>query len=94
MISQAERERTMDSKQSLVLVTDDPETATVVAAALESTQQIDVKGVCRNLQQLIPVLERTPTTGVLVDIDPNPAKALSELDPVISRFPDVRFVVL
>lgn len=84
----------MDSKQSVVLVTDDPETATVVAAALESTHQIEVKKVCRNLQQVIPILERTPTTGVLVDIDPNPAKALSELDPVISKFPNVRFIAL
>lgn len=84
----------MDSKQSVVLVTDDPQTATVVAAALESTHQIDVKGVCRNLQQLISLLERTPTTGVLVDIDPDPTKALSELEPVIAKFPDVRFVVL
>ena len=94
MISQAKNEPKPDSKQSVVLVTDDPETATVVAAALESTHQFDVKGVCRNLQQFNPVLERTPTTGVLVDIDPDPAKALAELDPVISKFPDVRFVVL
>jgi len=39
-------------------------------------------------------LESGRTAAVLVDIDDHPDRTLSDLEPIIARFPDTRFVVL
>ncbi len=84
----------MKSKEPVLLVTNDPETATAVASALDSIDRSTTDGVCQNLDELVARLERAPTKGVIVDIDPAPSQILSDLDPIVSKFAEVRFVVL
>lgn len=84
----------MKSKEPVLLVTNDPETATAVASALDSIDRSTSDGLCQNLDELVARLERAPTKGVIVDIDPAPSQVLSDLDPIVSKFPEVRFVVL
>jgi pilus assembly protein CpaE len=78
----------------IVVVTGEASTADEVAAAVE--MKLEPQGVCTDIDRLSFELERgggRPRV-VVVDIDPEPARMLSELDPVIGRFPDTRFIVL
>jgi pilus assembly protein CpaE len=84
----------MSTKQPILLVTNDPETAPAVNAALESNGHFVADGVCADLRELVACLERAPTTGALVDIDDQPVDMLGELDPIITRFVETRFIVL
>ena len=84
----------MSSRHGLLLVTDEPETATVVSAALEQNGGFATDGVCQNLEQLLTYLEPARPSAVLVDIDPGPGWMLTSLEPIITRFASTRFIVL
>ncbi len=84
----------MSSPLGVLLVTNEPETATAVSAALESNGHFAPEGVCKNLQELVAALERAPARGVVVDLDPAPTQVLAGLDPIIARFRDARFIVV
>lgn len=84
----------LDNRSSLLLVTSEPETTRVVNVALEPDSRLALVRVCANLRDAVHHLERSPTPGVIVDIDPQPVQALEELDPIITKFPDTRFIVL
>jgi len=82
-----------DANQVL-LVSEERETVSAVADALLSNGEFAGRRVCRTLQQLTMRLESGRTAAVLVDIDRQPARTLADLEPIINRFPDTRFVVL
>jgi len=84
---------TIDANQ-ILLVTDERETVSAVASALSTNGEFSGRSVCRNLQQLTLRLELGRTAAVLVDIDRQPQRILADLETVIARFPDARFVVL
>jgi pilus assembly protein CpaE len=84
---------TFDASQVL-LVTDERETVSAVADALFTNGEFAGRCVCRNLPQLALRLESSRTAAVLVDIDRQPQRTLADLEPIIARFPDARFVVL
>ncbi len=84
----------MSPRQGLVLVTDDSETVNAVASAVEQNGELASEGVCSDLRQLVVVLQHTPAAAVLVDIDPGPKRMLTDLDPIITRFTNSRFIVL
>jgi len=84
---------TIDANQ-ILLVTDERETVSAVASALSTNGEFAGRSVCRNLQQLTLRLELGRTAAVLVDIDRQPQRILADLETVIARFPDARFVVL
>ena len=62
-------------------------------AALNGNGALASEDVFATLSELAVHLSRTPVSVVLVDIDAH-SGMLAELDPIISRFPDARFVVL
>jgi pilus assembly protein CpaE len=84
---------TFDPNQVL-LVTDERETVTAVSDALMTNGAFAGSRVCHSLSQLVLRLESTKTAAVLVDIDHQPERTLADLEAVIARFPDSRFVVL
>ncbi len=84
----------MSSRHGLLLVTDEPETATSVSAALEQNGGFATEGVCQNLEQLLTYLEPARPAAVLVDIDPGPGWMLTSLEPIITRLVSTRFIVL
>jgi pilus assembly protein CpaE len=95
MMRRREGSQMIDNDKSHVfLVTSDPQTASAVCSSLDSIGHFKTDGVCRDLDELVARLEEDPGIGVLVDIDPEPRRGLSQLDPVISQFPDTRFIVL
>lgn len=78
----------------LLLVTDERDTVSAVSDALLTNGEFSSNRVCRSLSQLVLRLESGRTAAVLVDIDHQPQRTLAELEAVIARFPDSRFVVL
>ena len=84
----------MSHSNGLLLVTNEPGTVTAVAAALERNGDFAATGVCRDFSQLAARLKPDPAQAVLVDIDPRPTQTLAELEPIIARFPNTRFIVI
>jgi pilus assembly protein CpaE len=84
----------MSSEYPVLLVTSDATTSQTAVTALESNGHFVTGNVCRDLPELVAQLEQRPALGVLVDIDPQPAQLLADLDPIITRFSHARFIVL
>ena len=78
----------------VLLVTEERDTVSAVADALMTNGEFAGSRVCRGLPQLILRLESSRTAAVLIDIDQQPERTLADLETVIARFPDSRFVVL
>ncbi len=79
---------------TVFLVTAEPQTVSQVSSALGVNGRFSHECVFRELQEMASVLERLPTAAVLVDIDPQPAHILAEMDAIARRFSDARFIVL
>jgi len=84
----------MDSGRHVVLMTNDSATMNSVAAALKSAKDSALLVNCTGLPHLVVQLEKLSPMVALVDVDPDPRRILSELDPILARFNQTRFVVL
>ncbi len=84
----------MEAANGTFLLTKDQETVEAVSSALETDKQVTLTGVYSSLSELVVALEDSEVVAAMVDIDPDPSRMLAELDPIISRFPDTRFIVL
>src|SRR5690349_8280888 len=78
----------------VILVTGESKTVSDVASALGYNGRFSSEAVLRNLQEVEGRLERGSSATVLVDIDPQPARVLAEMDSAARIFPDARFIVL
>ena len=78
----------------LLLMTEEPATASAVAAALASNGRLANEDIYRDLTTLLPRLEAGGVPAVLVDIDARPAAILQDLEPIVRRFGETRFIVL
>ncbi len=83
-----------NNTNGVLLVTAETVTEQAVATALESSNGFESLSVCRTLPELVNSLRRGTTRAVVVDIDPDPIRMLGELDSIISKFIDSRFVLL
>jgi pilus assembly protein CpaE len=80
----------------ILVVTGERETERAVAAACEEAAQ-PLAAVCPTLGLLPERLQAQGTALValvLVDADPQPLAALAAIEPLVSRFPQARFVIL
>jgi pilus assembly protein CpaE len=84
----------MNHKAPVVLLTEEAETERAVTAALAASGRLAAGAVCRDIPDLVSLLEKDAAPAVLVDIDREPKRILKEMDPIISRFAGTRFVVL
>jgi len=78
----------------IVLVTSDVETEKVVAAALATMARAVSTTTCRSLEDLTGRLKEGPVAIAMVDIENRPREALKQLEPIIGKFPDTRFVAI
>jgi pilus assembly protein CpaE len=85
---------TVTPSNGLLLVTKEPGTVAAVAAALERNGDFSTGCVCGDFSQLLARLKPGPAHAVLVDIDTAPSRTLAELEPIIARFTDTRFIVV
>jgi pilus assembly protein CpaE len=87
------------ARRTIVLMSDQPATASAVNAALQSSPAGSAapsgEDVCQDVRDLAVRLEKTGGAhAALVDIDGRPNQILSALEPVVRRFPETRFIVL
>lgn len=75
-------------------MTNAPDTADAVTATIGSDNQADELHVCPQLDELVVSLERDPASAALIDLDPDPEQLLTQLEPIITRFDQTRFVVI
>ena len=84
----------MSLTREVVIVTDESRTASAATAALSTNGHKCTTTRCRSVQELIGHLEQRAAPAALIDIDPHPKQILSELDPVVTRFGETRFILL
>lgn len=78
----------------ILIMTPEQAVAERVRSALAGDPRFGPARTCQNLLDLISHLERQPAEAAIVDLDPHPRKCLTDLDPIIVRFPDTRFVLI
>lgn len=84
----------MNSGRRVILMTGDPATENMVVGALKSASSSAAVETCAGLSSLVSQLEKTAPPVALVDLDPAPKRMLADLDPIITRFGQTRFVAL
>jgi len=83
--------------RDVLLMTREDRTASMVRSVLESNPLVALAHVCADIVELRAYLSNgaaTDAQAVVVDIDPEPVRALYELSKVITAHPQVRFVVV
>ena len=78
----------------VLLLTNELNTVSAVTSALESNGKLDPDDICRDLADLKSRLGKETIPAVLIDIDPQPSKMLTAIEPLARQFADTRFVVL
>lgn len=84
----------MASISKILLITEKDAFARKVGSILNSTKGIALGPVCRGMSELRANLEHTPTPIAVIDIDPNPAGILKELDKIVPMYPKTCFAVV
>jgi pilus assembly protein CpaE len=84
----------MREGQEILVVSREPQTHESIKAALEGQRGLDPPFQCRDLKGLLARMERSAGSAVIVDVDPEPARMLSDLEPIVARYPDTRFIVM
>jgi pilus assembly protein CpaE len=79
---------------NVLVLTEELRTVSAIDATLGSDGFVQVMPACRNMQELVGRLEQDKASAALVDLDRHPQRTLAELEPVIARFSDTRFIVL
>src|SRR5262245_44560893 len=78
-----------------MLVTRERDTERAVDLALENSPHVARQfGVCPDLRELMQRLENRQAAVALIDVDPQPRAALSNVEPLVRKFPNTRFVVV
>lgn len=78
----------------MVLVTGDRDTENAVFTALSQDDRFTLLQVFHDIPSVVTYLEQTPVAFVVVDIDPQPLRALSDLETAANRFVASRFIAL
>ncbi len=84
----------MSTQTNVLLMTPDSSVAAAVNTALQSNGHVVLGSPLRDLRDLAAQLGKTPTSIVLVDLDPSPQQMLPNLERMVGRFPASRFVAL
>jgi pilus assembly protein CpaE len=83
-----------NARINITLMTPDGLVAAAVASALQSNGHVLTAPTVRDLRELPVQLGRAPVPVVLVDLDPHPQQVLPQLERIVARFPQTRFVAL
>ena len=84
----------MSASQGIIIVASEPETVRSVSSAIVQSNRFPPGPVCLDIPELLRLLEKAPTPAVIIDLDPDPSHSLRELEPVIARYPHIRFIAL
>ncbi len=78
----------------VLVMTAEPDVKAVVKAALGGDERWGQPQACRSLIGLTDHLERYGAAVAIVDVDPDPPRLLGDLDPIVVRFSETRFVLI
>ncbi|MHC4327169.1 MAG: AAA family ATPase [Planctomycetota bacterium] len=84
----------MTSGISILLVTQEDSTAKTIKSALDESEQMTLIGVCRDVPELRSRLSSAKVQAVVVDIDPDPPRVLSEVGMILTAYPETYVVVI
>ena len=84
----------MSLPTTVLLVTRQEETAEAVADALQGSPRFAMASLCVDLDDLREHLTHVHASAVLVDIDPEPGPLLKQIEPLVARFSETRFILL
>lgn len=84
----------MSAMRAVLVVTTEDATAQAVADALKPSHRLAAAGICRDVQELSTAIARSGASAAVVDLGKQPERMLSDLQPVVGRFAQTRFVVL
>lgn len=84
----------MINRAGVLLVSSDPQTLKSVADVIGPDEESPGRGVYRSLDDLAVALERNRAAAVIVDIDPQPAKMLDDLESIVNQNLGTRFIAL
>jgi len=84
----------VETQLSALIVSNDAQTTHDIAEAMDALGDVSLQGTYPDLARLAVHLEREPVRAVVVDLGAEPDQALRELQSVIGRFHDSRFMVL
>jgi Flp pilus assembly CpaE family ATPase len=79
---------------SILLVTQEDSTAKTIKSALDESEQMTLIGVCRDVPELRSRLSSAKVQAVVVDIDPDPPRVLSEVGMILTAYPETYVVVI
>ena len=78
----------------VVIATSNKKVETYLGNVLSDHLDIGTAVLCPDVPSLINYLDETPSRVVLVDVEPDPDKALDDLEPLVNKFSSSRFIVL
>jgi pilus assembly protein CpaE len=84
----------MPAESTVWLVTKEPATQAVVSSALDADARFKLRGTSSSLAGAYAAAAASGAAAVLVDIDPAPVAILREMETIVPRFPETRFIVL
>lgn len=84
----------MSTEQSVLVVTKSKELAATVTRTTLSCARMKCLGACQHLSELVARQERNAAPIAIVDLGSQPSAMLVELEPIIRRFPETKFVLL
>jgi pilus assembly protein CpaE len=84
----------MSLPTTVLLVTKQEAIAEAVADALHGNERFAMASLCVDLDDLREHLTHAHASAVLVDIDPDPGPLLRQIEPLVARFTETRFVLL
>jgi pilus assembly protein CpaE len=77
-----------------LLVTQEDSTAKTIKSVLDESEQMTLAGVCRDVPELRSQLSSAKVQAVVVDIDPDPPRVLSEVGMILTAYPETYVVVI
>lgn len=84
----------MFGHKDIWIVSDDPAATAAVRSVLEAHGLAPLTRACESLSRMTAEARGEDGEAVIVDLDPSPMHTLHELERVITKFPQTRFVVL
>jgi len=85
----------MPKQRTILLVSQSPEVRDAVTHAIgNNSNGFAIGPVCQDLDKLAALMEQAPKEAVLVDIDPNPQRTLTNLERLSRQFTQTSFIVL